>query len=63
MDKTPPTSSISTPPGQSVVEGSTVAVTGTAIDAGGGVEVSTDWGEDLAPGERRGWLDHHELDL
>ena len=52
-DRTPPSSSISSVSGNSVVEGSTVTVTGTATDTGGGVvggvEVSSDGGQTWHP--------------
>jgi len=52
-DTTPPTASISSPAaGATVIDGSTVSVTGTATDVGGvvaGVEVSTDGGSTWHP--------------
>jgi Domain of unknown function (DUF4082)/Fibronectin type III domain/Bacterial Ig domain len=54
IDTTPPTSTITSPsPGATLSDGSAVTVTGTAIDAGGGVvagvEVSTDGGATWHP--------------
>jgi methionine-rich copper-binding protein CopC len=53
-DTTPPTSTITSPtPGTSIANGSTVTITGTATDSGGGVvagvEVSTDGGSTWHP--------------
>src|SRR5262249_18684935 len=53
-DKTPPTATISSPvAGASLKNGETVAITGTAVDSGGGVvaavEVSTDGGKTWHP--------------
>src|SRR5262245_45757975 len=53
MDKTPPTSTISTVSSRNVVEGQTVTVSGTATDVGGGVigavQVSSDGGATWHP--------------